>query len=72
MKVIKDTGKATLEALKNAVPNNREYIEVLGLLYSVLREMKGKSRNEVEGHIDNPAELPLFQKYPLSLGTMNL
>ena len=64
MKVIKDTGKATMEALKNAVPKNREYIEVLGLLYSILREMKGKSRNEVEEHIDNPTESPIFQKYP--------
>jgi chemotaxis protein MotA len=64
MKVIKDTGKATLEALKGAVPKNREYIEVLGLLYSILREMKGKSRSEVEEHIDNPSESPIFQKYP--------
>jgi chemotaxis protein MotA len=64
-KVIKDTGKATLEAFKNSVPSNREYIEVLGLLYSVLREMKGKSRNEIESHIDNPGDSPLFQRYPL-------
>jgi len=64
MKVIKDTGKATMEALKGAVPKNREYIEVLGLLYSILREMKGKSRNEVEEHIDKPNESPIFQKYP--------
>jgi chemotaxis protein MotA len=67
MKVIKDTGKATMEALKNAVPKNREYIEVLGLLYSILREMKGKSRNEVEEHIDKPNESPIFQKYPTVL-----
>ena len=64
MKVIKDTGKATMEALKDAVPKNREYIEVLGLLYSILREIKGKSRNEVEEHIDNPNESPIFQRYP--------
>jgi chemotaxis protein MotA len=67
MKVVKDTGKATMEALKNAVPKNREYIEVLGLLYSILREMKGKSRNEVEEHIDKPNESPIFQKYPTVL-----
>ena len=51
-------------ALKDAVPKNREYIEVLGLLYSILREIKGKSRNEVEEHIDNPNESPIFQRYP--------
>lgn len=71
-KVIKDTGKATVEALKNSVPTSREYIEVLGLLYSVLREMKGKSRNEIENHIDNPADSPLFQKYPLVLNNKEL
>ena len=64
MKVIKDTGRATIEAIKGAVPKNREYIEVLGLLYSILREMKGKSRNEVEEHIDRPNESAIFQKYP--------
>lgn len=64
MKVIKDTGKAVMEALKNAVPKNRDYIEVLGLLYSILREMKGKSRSEVEEHIDKPNDSPIFQKYP--------
>jgi chemotaxis protein MotA len=67
MKVIKDTGKATMEAIKGAVPKNREYIEVLGLLYSILREMKGKSRNEVEEHIDKPNESAIFQKYPTVL-----
>jgi chemotaxis protein MotA len=66
-KVIKDTGKAVGEVLKNSVPTSREYIDVLGLLYSVLREMKGKSRNEVETHIDNPKESALFQKYPTVL-----
>ncbi len=63
-KVIKDTGKATMEAFKNSVPSNGEYIDVLGLLYSVLREMKSKPRNEVESHIDNPGESPIFEKYP--------
>lgn len=72
MKVIKDTGKATMEALKNSVPSNREYIDVLGLLYSVLREMKSKSRNEIEAHIDNPAESPLFEKYPMVLNNKEL
>ena len=67
MKVIKDTGKATIEAIKGAVPKNREYIEVLGLLYSILREMKGRSRNEVEEHFDKPNESLIFKKYPTVL-----
>jgi chemotaxis protein MotA len=67
MKVLKDTGKATMEALKNSVPTNTEYLEVLGVLYSLMRELRGKSRNEVEEHIDKPQESALFQKYPTIL-----
>jgi chemotaxis protein MotA len=63
MKVIKDSFKAILEAFKDAVPKDHEYLDVLGLLYSLMRELKGKSRNEVEVHIDNPQESPIFEKY---------
>jgi chemotaxis protein MotA len=72
MKVLKDTGKATVEALKNKVPTNTEYLEVLGVLYSLMRELRGKSRNEVEEHIDKPQESALFQKYPTILANDDL
>ena len=72
MKVLKDTGKGTMEALKNAVPKNVEYLEILGVLYSLMRELRGKSRNEVEGHIEKPQESPLFQKYPTVLANDDL
>ncbi len=63
MKVIKDSFKGAIEAFTDAVPKDIEYLEVLGLLYSLMRELKGKSRNEVEVHIDNPKESPIFEKY---------
>jgi chemotaxis protein MotA len=72
MKVLKDVGKATVEALKNAVPTNKDYLEVLGVLYSLMRELRGKSRNEVEEHIDKPIESALFQKYPTVLKNEDL
>jgi chemotaxis protein MotA len=72
MKVLKDTGKGTMEALKNAVPTNAQYLEILGVLYSLMRELRGKSRNEVEGHIEKPHESPLFQKYPTVLANDDL
>jgi chemotaxis protein MotA len=72
MKVLKDTGSGILEALKNSVPTNRDYLEVLGVLYSLMRELRGKSRNEVEEHIEKPLESPLFQKYPLVLANPDL
>jgi chemotaxis protein MotA len=67
MKVLKDTLKATMEALKNAVPSDKQYLEILGVLYSLMRDLRGKSRNEVEEQIEKPQESPLFQKYPTVL-----
>jgi chemotaxis protein MotA len=72
MKVLKDAGKGTIEALKNAVPSNTQYLEVLGILFSLMRELRGKSRNEVEVHIEKPTESPLFQKYPTVLANEDL
>lgn len=71
-KVIKDSGRAVGEVLRNAIPTNREYIDLLGLLYAVLREVKGKPRNEVEKHIENPSESPIFEKYPTVLNNQEL
>ena len=67
MKVVKDTGKATLEAFKQAVPKETHYLETLGVLHSLMRELRTKSRNEVEAHIDNPEESAIFQAYPTVL-----
>ncbi|MDZ5698435.1 flagellar motor stator protein MotA [Chelativorans sp. M5D2P16] len=61
---VKDTGKACLEAFKHAVPKQKEYLETLGLLHNLMRELRTKSRSEVENHIDNPEESSIFQTYP--------
>nr|WP_280819652.1 flagellar motor stator protein MotA [Tianweitania sediminis] len=67
MKVVKDTGKATLEAFKQAVPTEKVYLETLGVLHSLMRELKTKPRNEVEAHVDNPKESAIFQSFPTVL-----
>jgi len=67
MKTVKDTGKGVMEAFKQAVPKEQDYLEVLGVLHSLMRELRTKSRNEVEAHIDNPEESALFQAYPTIL-----
>ncbi|MEQ1954288.1 flagellar motor stator protein MotA [Mesorhizobium sp. CN2-181] len=67
MKVVKDTGKAMLEAFKQAVPKEKDYLETLGVLHSLMRELRTKSRSEVEAHIDNPEESAIFQAFPLVL-----
>lgn len=64
MKVVKDTGKATMEAFKSKVPKEEDYLQVLGVLHSLMRELRTKSRSEVEAHIDNPDESSIFQMFP--------
>lgn len=65
--VVKDSGKGIMEALKNAVPDEEKYLEILGLLYSLLRTMKDKPKSEIEKHIDAPDESSIFQAYPSAL-----
>jgi chemotaxis protein MotA len=65
--IVKDAGKASLEAFLQSVPKERDYLETLGVLHSLMRELKTKTRNEVEAHIDNPTESTVFQAYPLIL-----
>ena len=64
MKTIKDSGVGFIEALKNAVPKKEDYLVVLTCLFSLIRELKSKSRAEVEKHIDNPTESAIFTAYP--------
>lgn len=64
VKTIKDTGKGIKEAFTGDAPGRQEYLEVLGILYFVMRELRSKPRNEVEEHIDSPDESPLFQRFP--------
>lgn len=72
MKTIKDSGKAVVEAFKNAVPTEREHIEVLGVLFSLMREVRSKSRGEIEAIIDAPQDSPIFQKTPTVLANAEL
>lgn len=72
MAVVKDSGKAFLEGLKNSVPSKAKYLQLLGLLYQLLRELKNKPRNEVETHIDNPEESEIFTAYPMIMAEKDL
>lgn len=64
MATVKDAGRACMEAFRHAVPKQKEYLETLGVLHSLMRELRTKSRSEVEAHIDNPDESSIFQTYP--------
>jgi chemotaxis protein MotA len=72
MSTVKDAGKAIGEAFTQAVPKEQDYLEVLGVLHSLMRELRTKPRNEVEAHIDNPEESSIFQAYPKVLKNHDL
>ncbi len=58
-----DTGKAAKQAILGGSPKQSDYLQVLGLLYALMRELKGKSRSEAEAHVDNPAESEVFKRF---------
>jgi len=64
MKVVKDTGAGVLEAIKESTPKPQEYLDLLALLYSMMKELRSKSKTEMEAHVDNPEESELFKAYP--------
>ncbi|OLP55068.1 flagellar motor stator protein MotA [Rhizobium rhizosphaerae] len=72
MKTVKDAGKALGEAFKHKVPKERNYLDTLGVLYSLMRDLRTKSRNEIESHIDNPEESSIFQQAPTVLQNKEL
>ena len=61
---IKDSGKAVMEALLEKKPKTADFLEVLGLLHALMRELRAKGRNEIEAHVDNPGESAIFKNYP--------
>ena len=69
---IKDCGKAFMEAILDKVPKPRDYLDVLSALHALMRELRSKSRSEVEGHFDNPKESEIFKNYPKLLANQDL
>lgn len=72
MSLVKDTGKATLEAITGSVPKRDHYLSMLSLLYALMRELKNRPRNEVEAHIDAPETSEIFTSFPSVLKDKDL
>ncbi len=61
---IKDCGKGFIEAVTDKVPKPRDFLDVLSVLHALMRELRAKSRSEVEAHFDNPKESEIFKAFP--------
>ena len=67
-----DAGRASVEAIIGSTLKQRDYLDVLGVLHSLMRELRGKSRNEAEAHVDNPEESEIFRSFPKVLANKEL
>ena len=72
LKTIKDAGKGLIEAFMNAKPKSKEYLEVLGLLFSFMRDLRTKPRNEVEAQVEDPEQSETFKRFPTVLKNEDL
>jgi chemotaxis protein MotA len=64
---VADSGRACVQAILGKAPKQKDYLQVLGLLYALMRELRGKSRNEAEAHVDNPKESEIFKRFDMVL-----
>jgi len=69
---IKDTGRAILDVLMGKSTKTEDHLDVLGLIHALMRELRAKGRNELEGHVDNPEESAIFKQYPKVLANTGL
>ncbi len=64
MKIVKDSIKAMGEAVKESMPKHNDYLDILSLLFVLMREMRSKTKSEMEAHVDQPEESEIFKAYP--------
>lgn len=72
MKVVKDSFKGVMEAIKESSPKPRDYLDTLAILYALMRELRTKTRTEMEVHVDNPGESEIFKAFPKILADKDL
>lgn len=72
MKVVKDTFRGIMEAIKESTPKPRDYLDTLAILYALMRELRTKTRTEMEVHVDNPGESEIFKAFPKILAEKDL
>ena len=70
--VIKDTGRALVEAILEKSPKQRDNLDLLALMFALMREMKSKGRSAVEAHVENPQDSEIFKLYPKLLANAML
>ncbi len=64
MVTIKATMKDLPSLLKGAKYTKDTYMELMALMYDMLTKVRKEGLMSIEGDVENPAESPVFSKYP--------
>jgi chemotaxis protein MotA len=56
-----------LKRLLTPAPGRKDFSDLLVMLYQLFREVQSAGAMSLETHIDNPAESPIFSRYPAFL-----
>ena len=64
MHVLKETLGGLKAVGRGARFKKRDYLDLLGLLYALVRLVAVKGAIALEAHVENPRESPIFQRYP--------
>ena len=67
MEVVKDTLRAIADLFTGKKVREKDFLELLGLLYSILRSVKGQGMLQLEFVIERPYESEVFKQYPTVL-----
>lgn len=62
--VIKDTGRALRDILTGKRMKEKDFLDLLGLMFSLLRAIRGQGLLHLESAIERPYDSPIFQQYP--------
>jgi chemotaxis protein MotA len=68
MKVIKATIGSVVQCFKGSKYSKARYMELMALLYDILQKARKEGLMAIEADVENPAESPLFSKYPVVSG----
>ncbi len=71
-KTVKATVQFLPQLLKGSKHTKARYLELMALLYDILVKARKEGMMAIEGDVEQPAESPLFQKYPLVLADHHL
>jgi chemotaxis protein MotA len=63
-KVLKATARGLAQCFKGSKYTKARYLELMALLYDILQKARKEGLMSIEKDVEEPANSPLFQKYP--------